>query len=198
MPARYGKTELSSGVVTASGAGAQNPRLAADFARAVGLQKAGRATDAELEFKQIDLQYGGVPEAGINVGLIARQGGRLDDAAQAFRAVTGRAPQSAVGWDELGMTLRTQGKFAEARTAYEQAVAADPNDAAAHRNYGVLLDLYLGESAAALPEFERYKELSGEEKPVSAWIADLRARTGVKAPATPTAPPAPTSDGGVK
>jgi hypothetical protein len=59
MPARYGKTELSSGVVTASGAGAQNPKLAADFARAVGLQKAGRATDAELEFKQIDLQYGG-------------------------------------------------------------------------------------------------------------------------------------------
>jgi tetratricopeptide (TPR) repeat protein len=188
-PARYGKTELSGGVVTASGAGAQNPQLATDFARAVSLQKAGRATDAELEFKQIDLQYGGVPEAGINVGLIARQAGRLDDAAQAFRAVTERAPQSAVAWDELGMTLRAQGKFAEARSAYEQAVAADPNDAAAHRNFGVLLDLYLGEPAAALPEFERYKELSGEEKPVSVWIADLRARTGVKAPA-------PKSDGG--
>jgi tetratricopeptide (TPR) repeat protein len=190
-PARYGKTELSAGVVAASGAGAQDPKLAADFARAVGLLRSGRSTDAELEFKQIDLQYGGVPEAGINVGLIARQAGRLEDAVQALQAVTERAPESAVAWDELGLTLRAQGKFAAARAAYEHAVAADPNDAAAHRNLGVLLDLYLGQPAAALPEFERYQALSGEEKPVSVWIADLRARTGVKAPApVPTAAPA--------
>jgi tetratricopeptide (TPR) repeat protein len=190
-PARYGKSELSGGVLTSSGGGAQNPQLAADFARAVGLHKGGRTTDAELEFKQLDLQYGGVPEAGINVGVIARQTGRLDEAAQALRAVTERTPQSAVAWDELGLTLRAQGKFAEARTAYEHAVAADPNDAAAHRNFGVLLDMYLGEPVAALPQFERYKELSGEDKPVSSWIADLRARTGVKAPA-------PKGDGGVQ
>ncbi|MCC7463694.1 MAG: tetratricopeptide repeat protein [Gammaproteobacteria bacterium] len=188
-PARYGKSEFSAGLLLSSGAATQNPKLAADFARAVGLYQAGRIGDAELEFKQIDLQYGGVAEAGINVGLIARQAGRLDEAGQAFRTVTERTPASAVAWNELGLTLRQQGQFAAARAAYEHAVVADPNDAAAHRNLGVLLDLYLGEAAAALPEFERYKALSGEDKPVASWIADLRARTGIKAPAT--APPAP-------
>jgi hypothetical protein len=56
----------------------------------------------------------------------------------------------------------------------------------------VLLDLYLNDPAAALPEFERYKELSGEDKPVASWIAELRARTGIKAPpaAAPDAEPA--------
>jgi tetratricopeptide (TPR) repeat protein len=192
MPARYGKSELAAGPLTTCGAAAQNPKLAADFARAVALQQAGRTTDAELEFKQIDLQYGGVAEAGINVGLIARQAGRLDEAVAALRAVTERTPGSAVAWDQLGLTLRQQGKFAEARSAYASAVAADPNDAAAHRNYGVLLDLYLNEPAAALPEFVSYQELSGEDKPVSTWIADLRARTGIKAPApVPQATPAP-------
>ena len=44
---------------------------------------------------------------------------------------------------------------------------------------------------AALPEFERYKELTAEDKPVTTWIAELRARTGVKAPA----PESPAADG---
>ncbi len=203
-PARYGKTELAAGLLTTAGAAAQDPRLAADFGRAVGLHRAGRATEAELEFKQIDLQYGGVAEAGINAGLIAREAGRLDEAVQLLRAVTGRTPASAVAWNELGLTLRQQGRFAEAREAYERALAADASDAAVHRNYGVLLDLYLGEPAAALPEFERYKELSGEDKPVSGWIADLRARTGIRppavvpaeaSPAPPVTAPSPNSGG---
>jgi len=72
-------------------------------------------------------------------------------------------------------------------------VAADADYAPAHRDLGVLLDLYLGDPAAALPEMERYKDLTAEDKPVSSWIAELRARTGVKPPAapTPTAVPGP-------
>ena len=38
---------------------------------------------------------------------------------------------------------------------------------------------------------ERYKALTAEDKPVSAWIAELRARTGVKPPAAPTPTGAP-------
>jgi hypothetical protein len=38
---------------------------------------------------------------------------------------------------------------------------------------------------------ERYKAITSEDKPVSAWIAELRTRTGTKAPASaePTAAP---------
>jgi Flp pilus assembly protein TadD len=112
--------------------------------------------------------------------------GSLEDSEQALKRATALDPSNALAWTELGVTLRQQGKFADARAAYEHALAANPDYAPAHRNLGVLLDLYLGDPAAALPEMERYKALTAEDKPVSSWIAELRARTGVKPPAAPT------------
>jgi hypothetical protein len=54
----------------------------------------------------------------------------------------------------------------------------------------VVSDLYLGDPERALTAFERYKELTGEEKPVSGWIAELRARTGKPPLRKPAAAPA--------
>jgi cellulose synthase operon protein C len=111
----------------------------------------------------------------------------------ALRKVLAQVPDNADAWNELGIVLRQAGKFADARAAYDKALAANANHAGAHRNLGVLLDLYLNDPAAALPEFLNYKQLSGQEKPVSGWIAELRARTGIKeqAPAPAAAAPAP-------
>jgi tetratricopeptide (TPR) repeat protein len=106
---------------------------------------------------------------------------------QALRGVTAQTPGNADAWNELGIVLRQAGKFAEARAAYDRALAINADHAGAHRNLAVLLDLYLHQPAAALPEFLRYRQLSGQEKPVSGWIAELRVRTGIKE----EAPPAP-------
>jgi hypothetical protein len=73
----------------------------------------------------------------------------------------------------------------------------------------VLSDLYLGDPGRALTAFEQYRQLTGEDKPVSGWIAELRQRLGmppVKRPApgapadgnpgaVPGAPPAATPGG---
>jgi len=117
---------------------------------------------------------------------VARRAGRLADAETALRAQVAGTDVNAAAWNELGLTLRAEGKFADARSAYQSALQLDPNNAAAHRNLAVLLDLYLNDPIGALAEFERYRDLSGEDKPVSTWIAELRQRTGVK----PTPPPA--------
>jgi tetratricopeptide (TPR) repeat protein len=95
-----------------------------------------------------------------------------------------------VAWSELGATERMRGQFNDAASSYERAIAADPHYAAAWRNLGVLSDLYLGDPGRALTAFEQYQQLSGEDKPVSGWIAELRQRLGmppVKRPA-PAAP----------
>jgi Flp pilus assembly protein TadD len=200
-PARYGKTELSAGWVALLAAPARGSAAAAsavptvaaqaDFQRATDLASAGKDTDAIFELMQFEMQHPGYATQAIDLGLLTRRHGVLANSEESLRRATVLDPANAVAWSELGVTLRQEGKFADARAAYEHAIAVDADYAPAHRNLGVLLDLYLGDPAAALPEMERYKALTAEDKPVSSWIAELRARTGVKPPATPTGTPDP-------
>jgi tetratricopeptide (TPR) repeat protein len=198
-PARYGKTELTASWLPlltapiAAGAPAASPTDAAqaDFQRATDLADAGKDSDAISELMRFELQHPGYTAQAIDLGLLTRRHGALANSEQALQRATTLDPGSAAAWSELGVTLRQEGKFAEARAAYEHALAADPAYAPAHRNLGVLLDLYLGDPAAALPEMERYKALTAEDKPVSSWIAELRTRTGVKPTPRPESTPAP-------
>ena len=117
-----------------------------------------------------------------NLGVVQREAGRLPESEAALRTALELNPSSAMAAAGLGLTLRLEGKFTEARAAYEKAVAADDTLAAAHRNLAVLLDLYLFEPAPALVQLERYRELTGEDKPVTGWIAELRQRAGKAGP----------------
>lgn len=151
-------------------------RAIADFNRAVGLMRAGNASEAELEFQQIALAYPQFAGPEINLGILYRKSGRMQASEQALHAAVKSDESSAVAWNELGVTLRMRGEFRDAVDAYQKAIAVDANFAPAYRNLGVLLDLYLGDTAGALAALERYKQLSGEDKPVSGWIAELRQR----------------------
>jgi tetratricopeptide (TPR) repeat protein len=154
--------------------------------------RAGNATEAELEFKTLAAGYPQLTGAQINLGLLQRKANRLDEAEATLKAAVEKNPSSAPAWNELGVTQRMRGQFPDAAASYEKALAADANFAPAHRNYAVLLDLYLGDPEHALTELERYKELTGEEKPVTGWIAELRQRTGKPvAPKPAPAQPAP-------
>ena len=166
-------------------------RAVADFDRAVGMMRSGNATEAELEFKQISVSYPQLSAPYVNLGILLRKGGQLEQSEDALKRAVERNGASAVAWTELGATQRLRGKFLDAAASYEKAIAADPNYAAAYRNLGVVSDLYLADPERALTAFERYKELTGEDKPVSGWLAELRQRLGkpVQRPAAPAAAP---------
>jgi tetratricopeptide (TPR) repeat protein len=199
-PARYGKSERGEPwvAVLAAADPAQPPTGAAidDFARATQLAQEGRSTDAALELKQFELQHPGFAAPAVDLGLLARAQGNLPESEASLQRATTLGGAGAVAWDELGLTLRQEGKFADARTAYAHAIAQDDSYALAHRNLAVLLDLYLGDPVAALPEMVRYQQLSAEDKPVTTWIAELRARTGIKAVAPPDVPTPATAAAG--
>ena len=122
----------------------------------------------------------------VNLAIMQRKDGHLDQAEATLKSAVQHENGSAIAWTELGATQRMRGEFRDAAASYEQAIAADPRYAPAWRNLGVVSDLYLGDPNRALKAFEQYKQLTGEDKPVSGWIAELRQRLGL----TPAKKPA--------
>jgi tetratricopeptide (TPR) repeat protein len=167
------------------------PAARADFDRAVQYMRSGNATEAELGFKQVALQYPQYSAPLVNLALLQRKEGHLDQAEATLKHAVERENGSAVAWTELGATQRMRGEFRDAASSYEHAIAADPRYAPAWRNLGVVSDLYLGDPNRALKAFEQYKELTGEDKPVSGWIAELRQRLGLAQPKRPAGEAAP-------
>jgi Flp pilus assembly protein TadD len=163
----------------------------ADFARAVQLARSGKDDEAELQFQQLAGRYPAYPGALVNLGILYRKHGDLAKAEQSLRAAVQRDGNDAEGWSELGVTLRLEGKFHDAADAYNRAISADPNFAPAYRNLAIVLDLYLGDTVAALAAMEHYKELAADDKAATGWIADLKQRAGKNAaPPGAAAPPA--------
>ena len=115
--------------------------------------------------------------AQLEVARASLAAGRDEEAAGELNAALGQYSASAEGHNRLGIAYRRLGRMAEARGAYERAIAADPSMPAPHRNLAVLLDLYLAQPAAALERYEQYQRLAGGADPeAAAWLAELRTR----------------------
>jgi tetratricopeptide (TPR) repeat protein len=109
----------------------------------------------------------------------AVEAGQDEAARQQLEALLGLEPMNATALNLLGVVERRLGRFAEARAAYERAVAADAAYSPPQRNLAILLDLYLGDAATALAHYERYQEMtSGIDSEVGAWVVELRTRLG--------------------
>src|SRR6516225_8847690 len=173
----------TAGTATPAGTAAVHPEVPpaarADFDRAVQYMRAGNAIEAELGFKQVALQYPQFSAPLVNLAIMQRKDGHLEQAEATLKSAVARENGSAIAWTELGATQRMRGEFRDAASSYEQAITADPRYAPAWRNLGVVSDLYLGDPNRALKAFEQYKQLTGEDKPVSGWIAELRQRLGL-------------------
>jgi tetratricopeptide (TPR) repeat protein len=105
-----------------------------------------------------------------------------------------RGAQPAPGLlNALGVALRREGRFEDARMAYEEALTLDASAALPHLNLAILHDLFLGDTTKAQALYQRYAELvPGEAAQVGRWLAELKARKPA-ADATPTPPAAATA-----
>jgi tetratricopeptide (TPR) repeat protein len=187
------KAKPVTGAATAPAAPAYNipkppARANAEFTRALTLMRGSDPTQAILEMQVLTQSYPDLPGPYANLGVLHRNANQLAESEAALAKAAALAPWDAQTLTEYGLTLRQAGKFAEARAAYESAIKANPSYAPAHRNLGVLLDLFLEDPLTAQAELETYKTLTGEDKPVSGWLAELRARNKVRAPAAEPAP----------
>lgn len=83
--------------------------------------------------------------------------------------------------NRLASLLRESGDFDGAKTQYNKALHSWPAFTNAHRNLGILLDLYLGETNEALKHYKVAFQLDklnkvAEDRKLKGWIADLSRR----------------------
>jgi len=177
-PAAKAESPSAPASPPAAGPAAEIPataRLA--FERAAGALAAGRVDEAEQGFLALTRSN---PELGgpfANLGLIYRRAGKLEQAVAQLEQALRVAPDQPVYLNQLGIAYRELGRFVDARRAYEKAIELAPAYAAPHLNLGILLDLYLWDSRAALAAYERYLAIApeGDEK-VRRWVAEIRNR----------------------
>lgn len=112
----------------------------------------------------------------IDLAIAYRKLGDLDRAEENLKRALSISPGHPVANNEYGMVLRKEGRFSEARAAYEAALRGYPEFLPARRNLGVLCDLYLGDLECALDNYRAYSAAAPADRTIAIWIADVEKR----------------------
>ena len=93
------------------------------------MMRSGNASEAELEFKQISVSYPQLSTPYVNLGILFRKGGHLDQSEDALKSAVQRNGSSAIAWTELGATQRMRGSPSGSLSLWERTgVRAAPGD----------------------------------------------------------------------
>jgi len=151
-----------------------------DFDRAVSMLKDGDYDEAIALLEKVIEKSPGVTAPYVDIAMAYRRTGRPEQAEKNLKAALKLFPGQPVALNEYGLLCRESGRFKEARAMYEKAIAGFGEYYPAHRNLGILCDLYLSDPACALQQYEIYSEARPDDVQVKLWIADLSARLGRK------------------
>ncbi len=155
------------------------PATEQQFAQAVQRLEAGDFAGARPLLEALVASEPTLAAPAVNLGMLHARERRWSEAEAALAEGYRRDPADAVALNELAAVQRENGRFKDAEATYRQALAADPAHVRTHRNFAVLLDLYLWRPAEALQHFETYVSMSGTaDRQVSGWIAELKRRVG--------------------
>lgn len=111
----------------------------------------------------------------VNLGMAYKRMGDPAKAEENLRRAVDIDLGNAQANNELGMLYRKQGRFADARKAYENALADHPDYLPSLQNLGILCDLYMGDLECALNQYEKYLDIE-DNKNIKIWITDLKRR----------------------
>jgi Flp pilus assembly protein TadD len=148
----------------------------ADYEAAVHMLEEARYEPGIALLLRVTERAPAVTAAHIDLGIAYARTGDLDHAEASLLEALELNPQHPVAYNELGLVQRRKGQFAKSRVSYEAALAQFADFHYAHRNLAILCDLYIGDYACALEQYEAYSRIVPDDAEVVKWIADLRNR----------------------
>lgn len=149
-----------------------------NFDRGVAMMRDQEYAQAIDFLQKVIDQSPGVSAPYIDIAIAYERLGKLEEAEEHLKTALTLVPGHPVACNEYGLLYRKTGRFTEARAMYEKAIARFPDYYPAHRNLGILCDLYLNDPACALEHYEIYSEATPEDRQVKLWVGDLRTRLG--------------------
>lgn len=149
-----------------------------DFDRAVAMLKDEDYEGAIILLEKVIEKSPGVTAPYIDIAIAFGRTGRPEQAEENLKTALELFPGHPVACNEYGLLYRRTGRFEEARTMYEEAIERFPDYYPAHRNLGILCDLYLNDPECALEHYRIYSEARPEDEQVKLWVTDLSARFG--------------------
>jgi tetratricopeptide (TPR) repeat protein len=147
-----------------------------DFNRAVAILEEKDYGKAIGLLEKIIEQSPGVTAPYIDIAIAYERIGKPEKAEEYLKTALKLFPAHPAACNEYGLLYRRTGRFADARAIYEKAIERFPEYYPAHKNLGILCDLYLNDPACAIEHYEIYSKARPDDKQVKLWIADLRAR----------------------
>jgi tetratricopeptide (TPR) repeat protein len=149
------------------------------YQQALDAIRDGDAVSAEASLQALINDYPELDGPRMNLAILFTDSGRNAEALALVEEVLAHDPGDAIAWNQLGILARRSGDFQMAADAYGTSLELSPDYGLAHRNLGVLLDLYMGQPEQALIHYERYLELSGPDPEVARWVTELEMRLGL-------------------
>ena len=153
------------------------------FHYAIALMSNSRYEEAETKLLTLTQKHPELSGPFTNLGISYFHSDQFDKATEAFNQALTLKPANPVAYDYLARIHRDSGEFTQAQELYLKAIEIGQNYAPAHRNLGILYDLYLNKPLDALKHYQRYLTLINKpDKQVSIWVKDLSNRTKASLP----------------
>jgi len=144
------------------------------FVEAMAAIKAKRYEKGILLYQRVIEKSDGNAVPYINLALVYKEMGNYELAEDYLLKAMRISPDNPIAQNEYAQILRKMGRFPEARKVYEKVLVKYPRFAIAHKNLGILCDMYIRDYECALKHYEAYSKITPDDKSVKIWISDLK------------------------
>ena len=148
-----------------------------EFNKGITLLEAKRWSQAQVQFMQLTQAAPNFSGPWVNLGLCYWRQQNIDLAIGAFEQAIATNKYNGDAYNLYAVMMREQGNFKKSEALYLQAINVWPHNAVAHRNLGILYDMYMGRFDDAYYHFAMNAKIQSKpDKKLRGWMIDIKRR----------------------